>query len=246
MLEALIAGERDPGVLAGLARGRMTAEHAAVAEALTGRLGDHHAELARMLLDQVGAGESEDAAARSAIGRLDEIPGVSRHAARVILAEAGLDMTRFPAAGHLVSRATLSPRAIQSGTKSKSGKNGQGSPYLKGALGEAAAAAARTDTFPGARCRRIVRRRGKLRVLVAVARSNLVIIWQLLARPAACYRELGAGHYASRTDTGRRARSHVRQLEASRIHGDSRHRAAPLRAFRGARSAVRSGSLTMK
>jgi transposase len=249
MIEALIAGERDPRMLAGLARGKMKAKHAALVEALTGRFDDHHGELARMLLDQIdaltaqvghltsrieeliaaipaawgvdaggatgpGAGEGEDAAVRSAIGRLDEIPGVSRHTAQVILAEVGLDMSRFPTAGHLASWAKLSPRTIQSGPKSKSGRTGQGNPYLKGALGEAAAAAARTDSFLGERYRRIVKRRGKLRALVAVARSILVIIWHLLAGPAARYCELGAGYYASRIDTDRKTRNHVRQLEA--------------------------------
>ena len=157
---------------------------------------------------------ARDAAVRSAIARLDEIPGISRHTAQVILAEVGLDMARFPTAGHLVSWAKLSPRTIQSGPKSKSGRTGKGNPYLKGALGEAAAAAARTDTFLGERYRRIVKRRGKLRALVAVARSILVIVWHLLADPAARFRELGAGYYASRTDTGRKTRNHVRQLEA--------------------------------
>ena len=249
MIEALIAGERDPGVLAGLARGKMKAKRAALAEALTGRFDDHHGELARMLLDQIdaltaqigrltsrieeliaaipvargvdaggatgpGAGEGQDAAVRSAIARLDEIPGVSRHTAQVILAEVGLDMSRFPTAGHLASWAKLSPRTIQSGPKSKSGRTGQGNPYLKGALGEAAAAAARTSTFLGERYRRIVKRRGKLRALVAVARSILVIAWHLLADPAARFCELGAGYYTSRIDTGRKTRNHVRQLEA--------------------------------
>jgi len=249
MIEALIAGERDPRVLAGLARGKMKAKHAALAEALTGQFDDHHGELARMLLDQIdalttqverlttrteeliaaipaargvdaggatgpGAGEGPDAAVRSAIARLDEIPGISRHTARVILAEVGPGMSRFPTAGHLASRAKLSPRTIQSGPKSKSGRTGQGNPYLKGALGEAAAAAARTGSFLGERYRRIVKRRGKLRALVAVARSILVIIWHLLADPSASFHELGAGYYASRTDTDRKTRNHVRQLEA--------------------------------
>ena len=249
MIEALIAGERDPRVLAGLARGKMKARRAALIEALTGRFDDHHGELARMLLDQIdaltaqtgrltarieeliavmpaargvdaggttgpGAGEGLGAAVRPAIARLDEIPGISRRTAQVILAEVGLDMTRFPAAGHLVSWAKLSPRTIQSGAKSKPGTTGKGNPYLKGALGEAAAAAARTGSFLGERYRRIVRRRGKLRALVAVARSILVIIWYLLADPAARFCELGAGYYASRTDTGRKTRNHVRQLEA--------------------------------
>ena len=91
---------------------------------------------------------------------------------------------------------------------------GRGNPHLKGALGEAATAAAKTDTFLGERYRRIVKRRGKLRALVAVARSILVIIWNLLADPAARYHDLGSGYYASRTDKDRKTRSHIRQLEA--------------------------------
>jgi transposase len=211
MVEALIAGERDPAVLAGLARGKMKAKRAALIEALAGRFDDHHGELARMLLDQIdaltaqverltcrmeeliaaipaargvdaggatgpGAGEAPDAAVRSAVARLDEVPGISRHTARVIIAEVGLDMSRFPTSGHLVSWAKLSPRTIQSGPRSSSGRTGKGNPYLKGALGEAAAAAARTSTFLGERYRRLVKRRGKLRALVAVARSILVIV----------------------------------------------------------------------
>ena len=249
MLEALIAGERDPRVLAGLARGKMKAKHAALIEALTGRFDDHHAELARMLLNQIdhltaqigalttwieelitaipaaqgvnadgttgpGAGTGPDAAVADAITRLDEIPGISPLGAQVILAEIGLDMTRFPTAGHLVSWAKLCPRTIQSGAKNRSGKAGKGNPYLKGVLGEIATAAARTDTFLGERYRRIVKRRGKLKALVAVARTILVMIWHLLSDRAARYRDLGAGYYASRTDKDRKTRNHVRQLEA--------------------------------
>jgi hypothetical protein len=123
-------------------------------------------------------------------------------------------MTRFPTPGHLVSWAKLCPRTIQSGAKNRSGKSGKGNPYLKGILGEIAAAAAKTDTFLGERYRRIVKRRGKLKALVAVARTILVIIWHLLADPAARYHDLGAGYYASRTDTERKTRNHIRQLEA--------------------------------
>jgi transposase len=249
MLEALIAGERDPKVLAGLARGKMKAKRAALIEALTGRFEDHHAELARMLLDQIdfidaritqlttrigelitaipaaqgvdadgttgpGPGAGPDAARPDALTRLDEIPGISAHGAQIILAEIGLDMTRFPTAGHLVSWAKLCPRTIQSGAKNRSGKAGKGNPYLKGVLGEIAAAAAKTGTFLGERYRRLVKRRGKLKALVAVARSILVIIWHLLADPAARFCDLGAGYYANRTDTDRKTRNHIRQLEA--------------------------------
>jgi transposase len=246
MIEALIAGERDPQVLARLARGRMRVKHAALVEALTGRFDDHHAELAWMLPDQIdgltaqigrlttriealiaaipaargvdpdsttgpGAGLGDGAPALPAIDRLDEITGIGRGTAQDILAEVGLDMSRFPTPGHLVSWAKLSPRTMQSGVKHRTGPTGKGNPYLKGALGEAAAGAARTDTFLGERYRRIVKRRGKLRARVAVARSILVIVWHLLANRTARYRDLGPGYYASRVDKDRK---NVRQLEA--------------------------------
>ena len=149
-----------------------------------------------------------------AAARLDEITGIGPDGAQAIIAEIGLDMSRFPTAGHLVSWAKLSPRTIQSGATSRSGRTGKGNPYLKGVLGEAAAAAARTDTFLGERYRRIVKRRGKLKALVAVARSILVIIWHLLTDPAARYHDLGSGYHTSRTDKGKKVRNHIRQLEA--------------------------------
>jgi transposase len=268
MLEALIAGERDPRRLAELARGRMKSKRPALVEALTGRFDEHHAELARMLLDQIdslsaqieqltlrveqllaampeaqppdpaqhGGGPSPDtdpappgpvpasgvppgqltdpAGGLSAWERLDEITGVGQLAAQVIIAEIGLDMRRFATADHLVSWAKLSPRTIQSGTKQRGGKTGKGNPYLKGVLGEAAAAAAKTDTFLGARYRRIVKRRGKLKALVAVARSILIIVWQLLADPTTRYRDLGADYHTTRIDTTRKIRNHIAQLTA--------------------------------
>jgi hypothetical protein len=114
----------------------------------------------------------------------------------------------------VASWSKLSPRTIQSGPVSRGGRPGKGTPYLKGVLGEAAAAAARTDTFLAERYRRIVKRRGKLKALVAVARSILVIVWELLSDPTARYHDLGSDYYATRTDKDRKARNHVRQLEA--------------------------------
>ena len=153
-------------------------------------------------------------AAPPALARLDDIPGISRAAAQAIIAGIGLDMTRFPTPAHLVSWAKLTPRTIQSGAKSRDGKTGKGNPYLKGLLGEAAATAARTDTFLGERYRRIVRRRGKLKALVAIARTILVIVWHLLTERTARLRELGAAYYASRINKDKKIRGHVQQLEA--------------------------------
>jgi transposase len=249
MVEALIAGERDPRVLAGLARGRMKAKHDRLVQALTGKFDDHHAELARMLLDQIdalsaqitrltarveeliaaipaaqgvnadgttgpAAGLGHGAPVLPAVDRLDEVTGIGRDAAQTIIAEIGLQMSIFPTSGHLVSWAKISPRTLQSGATTRSGHTGKGNPYLKGILGEAAAAAAKTDTFLGERYRRLVRSRGKLKALVAIARSILIIVWHLLADRTARYHDLGGDFYASRIDKDRKTRGHVRQLEA--------------------------------
>ena len=113
-----------------------------------------------------------------------------------------------------MSWAKLSPQTIQSGPKVKAGKTGKGNRYLKGVLGEVATAAAKTDTFLGERYRRLVRRRGKQRALVAVARSILVIVWHLLADPDARYIDLGSDYYTNRLDPDRKTRDLVRQLHA--------------------------------
>jgi transposase len=248
MVEALIAGERDPHVLADMALGKLRPKHAALVEALNGRFDDHHAELARMLLDQVdaltdqiirlgqrideliaqlpeaqpqpttGPSTTADGGCLGVVDRLDEITGIGRVAAQTIIAEVGLDMTRFPTAGHLVSWAKLTPRTVQSGPRTRAGRTGKGNPYLKGVLGEAAAAASKTDSFLGERYRRLVRRRGKLRAIVAVARSILVVVWHLLADPTARFSDLGADYYTRRIDTDRRTRHLVQQLQALGHH----------------------------
>lgn len=148
------------------------------------------------------------------LARLDEIPGVGPASARVILAEIGADMSVFPTPGHLASWAKLSPRTIQSGNKTTTGPAGKGNPWLKGALGEAASAAARTDTFLSARYRRLVKRRGHAKALVAVARSILVIVWHLMNDPRARYQELGADWHQRHLNPQRKTRDLVRQLES--------------------------------
>jgi transposase len=149
-----------------------------------------------------------------AVARLAQIPGMSENLARSVIAEIGLDMARFPTAGHLVSWAGLCPSARQSGPRARAGKKGQGDTWLRGSLGQAATGAARTQTFLGERFWRIARRRGKAKAQVAVARSILVIIWHLLKDPQARYADLGHGYYQARTDTDRKIRNHVRQIQS--------------------------------
>jgi transposase len=161
------------------------------------------------------SGDGSRSPATGALQRLAEIPGLSAETAQLIIGEIGLDMTRFPTAAHLVSWARLCPRTIQSGTSTSAGKAGKGNPYLKGVLGLAAATAARSGgSFLAERYRRIVKRRGKGKALVAVARSILVIIWHLLADPSARYHDLGPDYHDKRVNTDRKLNNLVRQLEA--------------------------------
>ena len=226
MLAALVAGERNPKALAQLARRTMRKKITVLEEAFTGYFTDHHAFLlGRMLarVDAITGGiaaldariEEQIAPFAAAVRQLDEVPGISLAAAHAIIAEIGLDMSRFPTARHLVSWAKYAPGAGESAGKNK-GKNstGHGNTYLARILGNAAAAAGRTDTFPGERYRRIARRRGAKKANVAIGRSILVIIWHLLSDPETRFTDPGAGYHAARTDPERRCRNHVRQLEA--------------------------------
>jgi transposase len=132
-----------------------------------------------------------------------------------MIAEIGLDMTRFPTAAHLCSWARFAPGIKESAGKSKGrGSTGHGNPYLARVLGEAAVGASRTDTFLGERYRRIARRRGKKKAIVAVGRSILVIVWHLLSDPDTRYHDLGSDFYDNRLGPERKKRAHVRQLEA--------------------------------
>jgi transposase len=155
-----------------------------------------------------------DAAALTAVERLAEVPGISPKLAMAIIAETGLDMTRFPTADHLVSWAGLAPVARQSGPRSRKPKKGQGDAYLKGYCTQAALGAARTGTFLGERFRRLSKRIGGIRAQCAVGRSILIIVWHLLADPEARFRDLGPDWHARKGDRDRKIRAHLRQLQA--------------------------------
>ena len=123
-------------------------------------------------------------------------------------------MSRFPTAAHLVSWAGLAPSARQSGARSRKPGKGQGNAYLRGYCTRAANGAAKTDTFLGARLRRLSKRIGGARARCAVGRSILVIVWHLLKDPAARYADLGADWHERKTDRDKKVRSHLRQLRA--------------------------------
>lgn len=225
MMAALVEGERDPAVLAQLARRRLRAKLGLLEEAFTGHFTDHHAFLLGRMLARVDAItadiavldekiEAEIAPFAPVVARLDEIPGVGPVVAHVIIAEVGVDLTRFPTAGHLVSWARFAPKVSESAGKRKgTHATGHGNRYLARVLGEAAVVASRTQTFLGERYRRIARRRGRTKAIVAVARSILVIVWHLMSDPDARFTDLGVDYYDRHLDPERRTRHHIRQLQ---------------------------------
>lgn len=209
ILDALVAGETDVSALADLARGLLRKKRAALAAALAGRVRPHHRVLLPELLCQIdrlddtishldAAIQEACAADAAAIGLLDTIPGVGQDLAEVIVAEIGTDLSRFPSAGHLAAWAGVAPGNNESAGKRRSGRTRKGNPYLKVGLVQAARAAVRSKgTYLAAQYRRLVRRIGDKRALVAVAHSIVVSVYHMLSRKEP-YQDLGADYFERR------------------------------------------------
>jgi transposase len=224
ILEALIAGERDPAVLAAMAKGRLKIKSELLARSVPAGFNDFHASMARQLLDHIDYLEvavarlDEDVDALmvpfvEARDRLDTIPGIAKRCAEIVIAEIGVDMGQFPTPGHLASWAGLCPGNNESAGKHKSTTTRSGNPWLTSALVEAAWAAVRTkDCYLTVRFQRIRKRRGEQRALIAVAHTILVICWHLLA-DGTIYDELGTDYLAGRDLPERRRKHLVAQLE---------------------------------
>ena len=224
MIEALIAGQRSPWALARLARGTLRNKTRILEEALTGHFDGHHAFLCQMMLDRIDGlsaqiqaldAKIEQAIAPSArqVTQLDEIAGVGTTSAQELIAEIGVGMSRFPTAGHLVSWAKFAPIDYSSAGKKKGGSTGKGNPWIGGTLGEIVIGASAPHTFLAERYRRLARRRGKKRAIVATGNTVLTIACYLLSDPDARYTGLGPAFHGSKTGRERHARHLIRQLE---------------------------------
>jgi transposase len=231
MLEAIIAGQRSPTALAQLARGSMRGKITRLEQALDCSFltGAHVAILAMMLaaIDSFTA-QIQDLTARievlaapylHQIEQLDAVHGTGKISAQDVIAEIGVDMTVFPTAAHLVSWARWCPQVAQSGGKRKGANaSGRGNPYLSAALGEITISAARTQSFLGAKYRRLVKRMPQKKALVATGNSVLAIVHALLSNPDATYHDLGPGYYQQHANIRRQARNHLHSLERLGYH----------------------------
>ena len=209
MLAALIDGERDPEVLADLAKQRLRLKHDALVQALTGRFNEHHAFLCGIILrriDELTAViqevtvriDAELAPFADAVEHLITVPGIDRKGAAVIIAETGGDMSRFRTAAHLASWAGVCPGSHESGGIRKSGTRRHGNKALGAALGNAAMGAARTkNSYLRERYYRLAARRGKQRAIVAIEHSLLTAIWHMLVNNVD-YQGLGPDHFTRR------------------------------------------------
>jgi transposase len=225
MIEAMISGERDPAVLAQMAKSRMRTKIRELEEALAGHFGDHHAVVCRKVIDHIDHLDAAIADLTSEITRrlvpfdaavtlLCSITGVSQLTAQVMVAEMGVDMSRFPTPGHLCAWAGVAPASYESAGKRRPAGTRKGGTWLRRALLEAARAAARTKgSYFSAQYVRIARRRGPNKAAVAVANSILRVAWHLLST-GQLYADPGADYFITRHDPAIEAKRLQRRIEA--------------------------------
>ncbi len=224
MIDALIAGERDPEVLAGLALGKMKAKRNELIDALASNWRPHHSVLARRIVAHIDFLDASIAELSVEIGggvapfsdlieRWCEIPGVGQVVAEIVIAETGATMAAFPTAQQLCAWAGVAPASHESAGKRRPAGTRPASRWLRRALVEAARAAARTkNTYLAAQYRRIARRRGANKAAVAVAHSILTIMWHM-ATTGQPYHDLGADHFDKRKDPEQEARQLIARLK---------------------------------
>jgi len=227
IMEHLIAGERNPKVLAQLARARARRKITELEEALEGAeffTAEHAALLAAMLarIDRVNTEIDELTAVierllapyEEQLQQAESMPGWGRRSAQDAVAETGVDMTRFRTGGHLSSWAGKTPLDNQSGQRTGRAKSKKGNRYLAAVTGETAIAAGKTQTREGARYRRLARRRGKAKAQVAVGNTQLKVYHKLLSNPGMRYQDLGADYYERQRDVRRQIAHHIGKLGA--------------------------------
>jgi len=237
MIEAMIAGERDPKALAEMAKSRLRAKIPQLEEAFSGHFGAHHAIVCRQIIDHIdfldrsiGALTKEIATRlvpfEGAVALVTSMPGISEVTAQVIVAETGADMSRFPTPGQLCAWAGVAPASHESAGKRRPAGTRHGAPWLRRALIEAARAASRTKgSYYHAQYARIAKRRGPNKAAVAVANSMLFTIWHLLTT-GAYYEDLGADYFERRHDPAVEAKRLARRIEALGFDVDLTQKAA--------------------
>ena len=227
IMDHLIAGERNPKVLAQLARAAarrkiaeleealegaefFTAEHAGLLTAMLERIDRVTADIARLseVIEQLLAPYEEQ------LQQAESMPGWRRRSAEDAIAETGADMTRFPTGAHLASWGSRAPLDHQSGTRKGRARSKKGNRYLAGVLGETAVAAGHTQTREGARYRRLARRIGKPKAQVAVGNTQLKVLHKLLSNPGMRHEDLGPDYYERRASLRRQIHHHVSHLES--------------------------------
>lgn len=225
IMDQLIAGERNPKVLAELARGRARVKMRQLEQALEGTefFTPELAALLQVMLARIDAIDAETAALTQVIERLlapyeeqlqqaESMPGWRRLAAQDVIAETGPDMTRFPTPGHLASWAGRTPLDSQSGKRAGRARHRHGNRYVAAVTGQTAVAAGKTQTREGARHRRLARRRGKAKACVATGNTQMRVYHKLLSNPGMRYEDLGWDYYERERNTARQVSHHIGKL----------------------------------